>query len=183
MKMLPMGELIALCLSVFLSVWLSLSLPLSLFILYCPSVNESDFVRTIPPESLNHLKPNLVWLSIIMRRSVMQKKYYLQCQGHSEGLYIQNMTISTISSKLVSFATSHRLVVLHHKSECPVEKLDYCIQGQGQSRHSKCQCMFVPMVSSEPQNILLPSWMWWCSIISQSVLWKIGLLQSRSRSQ
>ena len=26
---------------------------------------------------------------------------YLQCQGHSEGLYNQNMTISTISSKLL----------------------------------------------------------------------------------
>ena len=65
--------------------------------------------------------------------------HYLQCQDYREGLYNPNMTISTISSKLVSFATSHRLVVLHHKSECPVEKLDYCIQGQGHSEGSKCQ--------------------------------------------
>ena len=27
--------------------------------------------------------------------------YYLQCQGHSEGLDKQNMTVSTISSKLL----------------------------------------------------------------------------------
>ena len=27
--------------------------------------------------------------------------HYLQCQGHSEGLYDQNMTIFTISSKLL----------------------------------------------------------------------------------
>ena len=33
----------------------------------------------------------------------MRKKlvHYLQCQGHSEGLYNQNMTIFTISSKLL----------------------------------------------------------------------------------
>ena len=58
--------------------------------------------------------------------------HYLQCQGHSEGLIKQNMTISAISSKL-------SLTVLHHKLECPVEKLDYCIQGQGHSKGSKCQ--------------------------------------------
>ena len=43
--------------------------------------------------------------------------------------------------------------------------------------------MFLWIISSEPQNILLPNLVWWCSIISQSVLWKIGLLQSRSRLQ
>ena len=26
---------------------------------------------------------------------------YLQCQGHSKGLYTQNMAISTVSSKLL----------------------------------------------------------------------------------
>ena len=33
----------------------------------------------------------------------MQKNmvHYLQCQGHSEGLYNQNMTISVVSSKLL----------------------------------------------------------------------------------
>ena len=27
--------------------------------------------------------------------------YFIQCQGHSEGLYNQNMTISVVSSKLL----------------------------------------------------------------------------------
>ena len=48
-----------------------------------------------------------------------------QCQGHSEGLHNQNMTISTLSSKL-------GFVVQHHKLECPVEQLNYCVQNEGQ---------------------------------------------------
>ena len=61
------------------------------------------------------------------------------------------------------------------------------------------------MIFSESQNILLPSLVWWCSIISKSVIWKkivcnqtwfdrtasyarmscgkMGLLHSRSKSQ
>ena len=31
------------------------------------------------------------------------------------------------------------LIVQHHKPECPVEKWDYCIQGQGHSEGSNCQ--------------------------------------------
>ena len=39
------------------------------------------------------------------------------------------------------------------------------------------------MISSEPQNILLPNLVWWCSIMSQSVMCKKNcLLLSRSRS-
>ena len=37
----------------------------------------------------------------------------LQCQGHSEGLYKQNMTISTLSSKLLVCLLC--LIVQHHK--------------------------------------------------------------------
>ena len=49
--------------------------------------------------------------------------HYLQCQGHSEALYDQNMTIAAISSKLlVPFAIRLGLIVQHHKPECPVEK-------------------------------------------------------------
>ena len=50
---------------------------------------------------------------------------YRQCQDHSEGLYNQNMTISTISSELLVRLQSY------YKPECPAEKLDYCVQGQG----------------------------------------------------
>ena len=42
------------------------------------------------------------------------------------------------------------------KPECPVEKWNYCVQGQGHSKGSKCQWMFVEMMFSESQNISLP---------------------------
>ena len=69
-------------------------------------------------------------------------------------------------------ATRLGMTVLRHKPECPVEKFDYCVQGQGHSEGLKDQWMFVQMISSETWNILLPNLLWWCSIISQSVLWQ-----------
>ena len=40
--------------------------------------------------------------------------HFLQCQGHSKGLINQNA---------VPFATRLSLLVLHHKPQCPVEKI------------------------------------------------------------
>ena len=60
----------------------------------------------------------------------------------------------------------------HSEPECPIEKWDYCVQGQGHSKGEKCLWMFVQMISSEPQNILLPNMVWLCSIIGQSVMQK-----------
>ena len=116
----------------------------------------------------------------------------LKCQGHNEGLYHQNMIISIISSKLLvglqpNLITLWVIRIQHHKPECPLEKSDYCncVEGQSHSEGSECQWMFVWVRSSELQNILLPNLVWWCSIISQSVMWrkKNCLLSSRSRSQ
>ena len=60
--------------------------------------------------------------------------HHRQCQGHSGGLYNQNMTISTIYFKTArQFATKLSLLVRHYKPECPAEKLHYCGQGQGYS--------------------------------------------------
>ena len=64
------------------------------------------------------------------------------------------------------------LCVQQRKRQCPMEKLDYCIQCQGHSEGSKCTWMSVWMIFSEPQNILLPNLVWWCSILSQSVMQK-----------
>ena len=51
-------------------------------------------------------------------------------RGYSEGLRNQNMTISTMSSKLlVRFATRFGLLVQHQKPECPVQMCDYCVEG------------------------------------------------------
>ena len=52
----------------------------------------------------------------------------LQCQGHSEGIYNQNMIISTLSSKLLVWP------------ECPAEKLHYYVQGQGHRKMSVNVC-------------------------------------------
>ena len=63
---------------------------------------------------------------------------YFECQGHSEGVYNQYMTVFTLSSKLlVHLQKKLGMIVQHHKPECLVEKWDYCIQGQGHSKSSK----------------------------------------------
>ena len=64
------------------------------------------FVRMIASESHNILLPNLVLWCSIMSQSFMRKKNfccccYLQGQGHSEGSYDQNMSLSTIFSELL----------------------------------------------------------------------------------
>ena len=52
------------------------------------------------------------------------------------------------------FVTKPGVVMQHHKPECPVEKLDYSIQGQG---HGDQNVSVVHMISSKPPNILLPN--------------------------
>ena len=70
------------------------------------------------------------------------------------------------------FATKLGLVIHYHKLESFVEKLDHCVQGQGHSKISKCQWMFVQMIISESTNHLLPNLVWWCIIMSQIVFQK-----------
>ena len=44
--------------------------------------------------------------------------------------------------------------------------------------------MFVRMIPSEPQNVLFPNLVWWCSIMSRSIMQKKNcLLYSLSKSQ
>ena len=85
--------------------------------------------------------PNLVGMAVCYHEVMCHVKkivHYLQCQGHSEGSYNQNMTIFyNIFKTAVLFATKLGLIVQHHKLECPVEKWDYCVQGQGHSESSK----------------------------------------------
>ena len=40
------------------------------------------------------------------------------------------------------------LIVQHHKPECPMEKCDYSVQGQGDSEGLMCQWMFCPDIFS-----------------------------------
>ena len=53
-----------------------------------------------------------------------------------------------------------------------MEKLDCCVQGQGHSKISKCEWMFVQMVFSESLNLSLPNLVSWCIIICQIVFQK-----------
>ena len=55
-------------------------------------------------------------------------------------LYNQNMTIFYyIFCSAGLFATKLGLIVQHHEPECSVgKKRDYCVQGQGHSKGSKC---------------------------------------------
>ena len=76
-----------------------------------------------------------------LQSHILLKKKNCQCQGHNEGLYNQNMTISTFSSKLLVCLQPN--LVQHHKPGCAVEKWDCCIQGHRCSEGSKCQWMFV----------------------------------------
>ena len=47
------------------------------------------FVRRISAEPQNILSPNLVWLFSIISQTVMQKNWFtVQCQGHSEELFL-----------------------------------------------------------------------------------------------
>ena len=56
---------------------------------------------------------------------------------HSKGSHDQNMTVSTIFAELLILLLQNLVLTVHyHKPECPMEKWDCCVQGQG---HSKSQ--------------------------------------------
>ena len=107
----------------------------------------------------------------------------LQCQGYSEGLYNQNITFCYFFWTAGLFATKIGLIVQHHKPECPVEK--NWITAVKVKATAKAQYVRECLIgSSDLQNILLPHLVWWCSIMSQSVVQKKNcFLYSRSRSQ
>ena len=56
------------------------------------------------------------------------------------------------------FASKLGLIVQHHKPECPVEKWDYCVQGQVHSKGLECQwengiTAFKVKVTAKVQNV------------------------------
>ena len=87
---------------------------------------------------------NFVCLCNIMRQSVMQEKKivcYLQGQAHSKGSYAENMSLSTISSELLIPWQPDLVWYLVISQSVLWKKLGYCIQSQGCSERSKCQCL------------------------------------------
>ena len=121
---------------------------------------------------------NWVWRCIVWSQSVIRRGKKVHChqgQGHSEGSYDQNMTVSTFFWRAGPFATKCGLMKSYHKLWCLVKnnfKKDSCVQGQGHREISICQWMFVWMRSSGPPNYLSATLVWWCIIMSQSVIWK-----------
>ena len=74
-------------------------------------------------------------------------------------------------------ATKLGLIVNYRKPECYKKKLDCYVQGQGHSKISKCQWMFVQMISSETLTFHYhPLW-------ARLSFRKIGLLSSGWMSQ
>ena len=109
-----------------------------------------------------------------MRRSVRNKDWFT--------IFNVKVTARACISKIWLFTTSSKLLVRLQPNlvweysiisrNVPWKRNYYCVQGQGRSEDSKCQWMFVRMISFEPQNILLPNFVWWCSIMSLSVMLK-----------
>ena len=109
-----------------------------------------------------------------MRQSAMQKDGVLTSRSR--------VTVRVIYSKYDCFycifwtadplATKLTLMVSYHKLQCPVRKLECCVQGQGYSKSSKCQWLFAWAIASEPLNLLLLNLVCWGVILSWSVVSK-----------
>ena len=115
---------------------------------------SAGFVQKISSEQFILLYPNLIWWCIVRRRCHAQELgCYLQGQGHNKGLYNHNMPVSTISSELMGvllfFATELSLLVDHYKPKAALKMCYCCVTGQGHSKGSKFNLMFVRMVLSE----------------------------------
>ena len=52
-----------------------------------------------------------------------------------------NVCLDDIFWTTEHFVTKLGVIMQHHKPMCSVKKLDYCNQGQGHSKGSKCQCL------------------------------------------
>ena len=111
----------------------------------CSSVRVSDRVRSVSPEQLNLFWPNLVWWCIILGRCVVRKNwftiFYVKVTVRADIIKIRLSSLYFLNCWSVGNQTWFCSTV--SKAGVPVEKLDYCSQGQGHSEGSKCQWMFV----------------------------------------
>ena len=80
--------------------WVYIGITLSI----CSSVCVSDRVHSVSPEPLNHFLYTKFGMMVYYHEAMCHAEklvHYLQCQGHSEGSYNQNLTSFTVSSKLL----------------------------------------------------------------------------------
>ena len=74
------------------------------------------------------------------------------------------------------------LMIHHHKPECPVKKTQTeLLHSRSRSQWRVRMSVLVQMISSKPPNILLPNFVLWCIIMSQSVMQNDWLVFSRSQ--
>ena len=75
----------------------------------------------------------------------------LQGQCHSEVWYSQNMTVSTIYFELPILLQLNLILLNFFMSQIVLwnKEMDWCVQGEGHSKTSKCQWMFVRMRNAE----------------------------------
>ena len=69
------------------------------------------------------------------------------------------------------FATKFGLIVHYHKPECFIR--NWIVMLRVKVTDSKCQWLFIQMLSSEMLNLILPNLVRWCIIMSQIVFQKI----------
>ena len=109
------------------------------------------FVQMISSKPLNILFPNLVLWCINMSLSVLQKDWFaifkvtVTARAHKIKFWQFLLCLWTADP----FDTKLGLIVPYCKPEWFREKLDCCVQGQGHSKISKCQWLFVQMTFSE----------------------------------
>ena len=129
----------------------------------------------ISSESHNILLPNLVWWCCRRSESVTRNKNsLLSSRSRSQrGLILSKYYFDYyIFWTANSLATRRGLMIGYHKPERLVEKLDYCIQGQGHSDGSKCRYLSRWYFLNRRPNILLPNSVLWCIIMGWSVMQK-----------
>ena len=141
-------------------------------------------LSTISYELLIPLQPNLVWWYVIISQSVLWKKIdnCIQGQGHSEGSKCWCLSRWYLLNHLSFwYQTQYHDVSLW--AGLHAKRLICYFQGQGHSKGSYNQNMTVSTISAELLIFLLPNLVWWYIIIGQNIVWKMGLLCSRWRSQ
>ena len=106
----------------------------------------------------------------------------LQCQGHKVVLHDKSYDYFLLYLlNCWSVCNQTWLLVQHHKPECPLQDLDYCVHGQGHSKGSKWRWMFVRMMIV----FWIAEWLVTnLGMVKQCVMWEKNCLQSsRSKSQ
>ena len=103
-------------------------------------VKMSMFVQMISSKCLNVLLLNLVLWCIIMSQSACRKIGLLFSRLRSQQglIWSKYDSFYYIVWTADSFATKLGLIVHYYTPECHIEKLDFCVQGQGHSKMSKC---------------------------------------------